>query len=43
MQEANVDFEVMFYPTMKHGLRGDHYQRLLFNFMKRSLGLEDKE
>ena len=43
MQKANVDFEVMLYPTMKHGLHGDHYQRLVFDFMKRSLGIDETE
>lgn len=43
MQKANVDFEVMFYPTMKHGLHGGHYQKLMFNFIQRSLDLENTD
>ncbi|MFT4639593.1 MAG: dipeptidyl-peptidase-4 [Verrucomicrobiales bacterium] len=39
LQDANKDFQVMLYPTMKHGLHGDHYDRLLVNFIRESLGL----
>jgi dipeptidyl-peptidase-4 len=37
LQRANKDFEVMFYPEQRHGLRGDHYNRLMFEFIKQSL------
>jgi dipeptidyl aminopeptidase/acylaminoacyl peptidase len=40
LQSANKDFEVMFYPQMRHGLRGDHYNRLMVDFIKKSLQLE---
>jgi len=42
LQNANKDFEVMFYPQMRHGLRGEHYQRLMYDFIKKSLGVKDE-
>jgi dipeptidyl-peptidase-4 len=39
LQKAGKQFEVMFYPEMLHGLYGDHYQKLLVDFIRRSLGL----
>ena len=39
LQRAGKDFEVMFYPQSKHGLRGDHYHRLTVDFIRRSLDL----
>jgi len=39
-QKANVDFRMMFYPTMKHGLYGDHYHRLVIDFIRDSLRLD---
>jgi dipeptidyl-peptidase-4 len=36
-QKANVDFEVMLYPHARHGIGGQHYQRLMTDFMKRTL------
>lgn len=41
LQNANKDFEVMFYPQMRHGLRGDHYNRLMIDFIKESLKLDE--
>jgi dipeptidyl aminopeptidase/acylaminoacyl peptidase len=41
LQNANKDFEVMFYPQMRHGLRGDHYNRLMIDFIKDSLKLDE--
>jgi dipeptidyl aminopeptidase/acylaminoacyl peptidase len=41
LQNANKDFEVMFYPQMRHGLRGDHYNRLMVEFIKDSLDLDN--
>lgn len=38
LQQANRQFEVMFYPTARHGIVGEHYQRLLFEFMLRTMG-----
>jgi dipeptidyl aminopeptidase/acylaminoacyl peptidase len=37
LQQANRDFEVMLYPTARHGIFGRHYQRLGIEFMKRTL------
>jgi dipeptidyl aminopeptidase/acylaminoacyl peptidase len=37
LQQANKDFEVMFYPRSRHGIFGAHYQRLTVEFMKRML------
>jgi dipeptidyl-peptidase-4 len=37
LQQADRDFEVMIYPHARHGLFGNHYQRLQIDFMKRVL------
>jgi dipeptidyl aminopeptidase/acylaminoacyl peptidase len=37
LQDANKDFEVMFYPRARHGVGDRHYQRLVLDFMKRTL------
>jgi dipeptidyl-peptidase 4 len=37
LQQANKDFEVMLYPTARHGIGGMHYQQLTRAFMKRAL------
>jgi dipeptidyl-peptidase-4 len=37
LQRANKDFEMMFYPRARHGISGRHYQRLLIDFMVRTL------
>jgi dipeptidyl aminopeptidase/acylaminoacyl peptidase len=37
LQRANKDFEVMFYPRSRHGIFGRHYQRLIYDFMRRTL------
>jgi dipeptidyl aminopeptidase/acylaminoacyl peptidase len=37
LQRADKDFEVMFYPRARHGIAGKHYQRLMVDFMKRTL------
>jgi dipeptidyl aminopeptidase/acylaminoacyl peptidase len=38
LQRANKDFEVMFYPRSRHGIGGMHYQRLIVDFIQRTLG-----
>jgi dipeptidyl-peptidase-4 len=38
LQQAGRPFEVMFYPRARHGLSGDHYNRLMFNFIVRAMG-----
>jgi dipeptidyl aminopeptidase/acylaminoacyl peptidase len=37
LQEANKDFEVMIYPRSRHGIFGPHYQRLIIDFIKRTV------
>jgi dipeptidyl-peptidase-4 len=37
LQRADRDFEMMFYPRSRHGIRGLHYQRLMIDFMVRAL------
>ena len=41
LQRADRDFEVMFYPTARHGIFGSHYNRLMYNFIVESLQLND--
>ena len=38
LQQANKQFELMLYPTARHGIYGSHYNKLLFNFMVESMG-----
>jgi dipeptidyl-peptidase-4 len=45
LQRADKDFEVMFYPRSRHPITGKHYQRLIVDFIQRTLGnakLEEK-
>jgi dipeptidyl-peptidase-4 len=37
LQRADKDFELMVYPNDRHGIRGRHYQRLVVDFMRRTL------
>jgi dipeptidyl aminopeptidase/acylaminoacyl peptidase len=37
LQRADKDFDLMVYPTSRHGIGGKHYQRLLIDFMCRTL------
>jgi dipeptidyl aminopeptidase/acylaminoacyl peptidase len=37
LQRADKDFEMMIYPHSRHGMFGRHYQRLLVDFMRRTL------
>jgi dipeptidyl-peptidase-4 len=37
LQRADKDFELMIYPNDRHGIRGRHYQRLVIDFMRRTL------
>ena len=37
LQRADKDFEFMVYPNDRHGIRGRHYQRLVLDFMRRTL------
>ena len=38
LQKANRQFELMLYPTSRHGIYGDHYNKLCFNFIVEALG-----
>jgi len=40
LQLADKDFEVMVYPTARHGIGGRHYQRQIVNFICRSMGVD---
>lgn len=37
LQRANKQFEMMIYPEARHGLGGRHYQRLMYDFILRTL------
>jgi dipeptidyl-peptidase-4 len=38
LQQSGRQFDVMFYPTARHAIQGEHYQRLLFDFILRTMG-----
>ncbi len=38
LQDANKDFELMIYPSSRHGIFGAHYSRLQREFIRRTLG-----
>ena len=38
LQTAERHFEVMFYPTSRHGIYGKHYNKLCFNFIVDAMG-----
>jgi len=40
LQKANKDFDVMVYPSSRHGILSPHYQRTQYKFILRSSGLE---
>ncbi len=37
LQQANKPFEMMIYPTSRHGIFEAHYQRLMIDFMKKTM------
>jgi dipeptidyl-peptidase 4 len=37
LQKANKPFELMIYPPSRHGIRGEHYQTLQIDFIKRTM------
>ncbi|MCS7020954.1 MAG: S9 family peptidase [Gemmataceae bacterium] len=39
LQKANKSFEMMVYPSARHGIRSQHYQRTQLEFIRRSLGV----
>ncbi len=38
LPQAERPFELMVYPGARHGIQGDHYERLKFDFIRRTLG-----
>ncbi|MEX2217598.1 MAG: DPP IV N-terminal domain-containing protein [Phycisphaerales bacterium] len=40
LQQAGKQFEMMFYPDARHGVGGRHYQRLQYEFITRTMGVE---
>jgi dipeptidyl-peptidase-4 len=42
LQQANKQFELMLYPTARHGIYGSHYNKLLFNFMVEAMGRSEE-
>jgi dipeptidyl-peptidase-4 len=38
LQKSECQFEVMFYPTSRHGIYGSHYNKLCFNFIVEAMG-----
>jgi dipeptidyl-peptidase 4 len=38
LQDANKDFELMIYPSSRHGIGGPHYSRIQLDFIRRTLG-----
>ncbi|HEV8058880.1 MAG TPA: S9 family peptidase, partial [Gemmataceae bacterium] len=39
LQNADKQFEMMFYPHSRHGINGQHYNHLMIDFIRRSLGV----
>jgi dipeptidyl aminopeptidase/acylaminoacyl peptidase len=38
LQQSDLDFDLMLYPTARHGIFGDHYNKLMFNFIVEAMG-----
>jgi dipeptidyl-peptidase-4 len=38
LEDANKDFELMIYPSSRHGIFGSHYNRIQLDFIRRTLG-----
>ena len=38
LQDAGKQFNFMLYPTARHGIHGDHYNKLVFNFIVEAMG-----
>lgn len=38
LQKADRSFDMMFYPTSRHGIHGAHYNKLWFNFVVEAMG-----
>ncbi|HZW32630.1 MAG TPA: DPP IV N-terminal domain-containing protein [Isosphaeraceae bacterium] len=43
LQDANKDFELMIYPSSRHGIFGPHYNRIQIDFIRRTLGTPKPE
>jgi dipeptidyl-peptidase-4 len=39
LQRANKTFEMMVYPSARHGIRGQHYLRVQLDFIRRTMGV----
>ena len=37
LQRADKNFEVMFYPSSRHGIAGIHYEKLMMNFIRKTM------
>jgi dipeptidyl aminopeptidase/acylaminoacyl peptidase len=42
LQRANRQFELMIYPQNRHGIGGEHNDRLFYDFMTSALGLDGR-
>ena len=40
LQDAGKPFDMMIYPGMRHGIFGRHYNRMTFDFIRRTMGVE---
>ena len=40
LQDAGKPFEMMIYPGMRHGIFGRHYNRLTYDFIRRTMGVD---
>jgi hypothetical protein len=38
LENANKDFELMIYPSSRHGIFGPHYNKIQLDFIRRTLG-----
>jgi dipeptidyl-peptidase 4 len=39
LQRANKEFEIMIYPNARHGIGGQHYQKLQLSFIAKTMGV----
>lgn len=43
LQQADIPFEMMIYPTSRHGIHSPHYNRVFLDFIRRTMLHEDGE
>jgi dipeptidyl-peptidase-4 len=43
LQAAGKEFEMMFYPRSRHGIGSPHYLRLELDFIRRTMGVKEKD